>query len=511
MSVLAFALTYTAFTALCLAMNRHSREISGRVWSDRQRYVLRGFGWGGLALSLALAAERSGWALGTIEWFGMLTASALTLVLLLPYYPRVAAGLGLALPATALLAVAIGVAHAAPTTPASLAASAGASNSAAIAAADAKASPPSGTAAEEKPVAPASDKPAAESVPRYTFSWPLSIAPALTPRGGTTRGAEVTLDEGPSEDWQRLQEPGLSAFERDRRAILAMAGAYRVTFDFLEISPFDSKAGPQRPYQSWGTEKIYVDQKDDGVISLVHILEMRVRQADGSISEPIVMKHWRQDWRYQPTTLVEYQGRDHWKLRKIAKSESKGRWSQTVYQVDESPRYASVGRWEHSPNFSTWLSQDTWRPLPRREWSVRKDYDVLTGTNRHTILSNGWLQEENNLKAVTAGEGKLDPGKPYVAREYGVARYQRITGADFAMADKYFRNTRHFWDDVRDTWGQVFAERRSVTLKGPVDQLGLFAPLFEQADALDADDSQGKPDNARVIREALTKMGAMGS
>src|SRR5690348_14240264 len=81
-----------------------------------------------------------------------------------------------------------------------------------------------------------------DAPPRYTFSWPLLEGNALVPRGGTTRGAPVTLDETPSPAWRALQEPGLSAYERDRRAILAMAGDYRVSFDFLEIETYAATA-----------------------------------------------------------------------------------------------------------------------------------------------------------------------------------------------------------------------------------------------------------------------------
>ena len=69
---------------------------------------------------------------------------------------------------------------------------------------------------------------------QFTFAWPLDEK-ALKPRGGTTRGTSVALDSAPGEAWRRLQEPGLAALERDRRAILAMAGPYRVSFDFLEV------------------------------------------------------------------------------------------------------------------------------------------------------------------------------------------------------------------------------------------------------------------------------------
>ena len=94
--------------------------------------------------------------------------------------------------------------------------------------------------------------------PRYIFSWPLD-GNTLKPRGGSTRGAPVTLDREPSTAWKALQAPGLTAQERDRRAILAMAGSYRVSFDFLEVASYSAPTKPLGPYQSWGTEKVYAD------------------------------------------------------------------------------------------------------------------------------------------------------------------------------------------------------------------------------------------------------------
>ena len=355
--------------------------------------------------------------------------------------------------------------------------------------------------------APTATPPQAASAPsRYTFTWQVGPdAPA--PRGGSTHGPKVTLDTAPGKAWQALQEPGLSALERDRRAILAMAGDYRVTFDFLEVDTFPPQTPRDKPYQSWGTERVYVDSDSGKTISLVHILDMRVIQQDGSVSEPIVTKHWRQTWQYEPAEIVEFKGRDRWEKRSLTATERTGQWSQTVYQVDESPRYASVGRWAHSPSFSTWLSGDTWRPLPRREWSARKDYQILTGTNRHTINATGWVQEENNLKTVLTPDRAIDPAHPYVAREYGVARYSHITGYDFGAADEYYKRTRAFWDGVLTTWHQLFAGHPQITLKAPVDQAGLFKQLFEYADRIAAGE---KPRTSadEVIRESLLNMGA---
>jgi hypothetical protein len=341
--------------------------------------------------------------------------------------------------------------------------------------------------------------------PRYTFSWPLDGS-ALKPRGGSTRGAPVMLDQELSTAWKALQAPGLTPQERDRRAILAMAGTYRVTFDFLEVAAYAATGKPLGPYQSWGTEKVYVDKDEAGFVSLVHILEMRLLDKDGKVSDPFVTKHWRQDWRYEPDVIVEYKGGDRWERRPVADAERQGAWMQTVYQVDESPRYASIGRWQHSASLSTWLSADTWRPLPRREWSVRDDYQVLLGTNRHTIGPTGWTQEENNLKTVLTAQRSIDTSRPYVAREYGMARYERLRDADFAAADRYYDRTRSFWDQVRDAWSAAFEQQGTITLRGPVDKLGMFMPLFERADQIEEKGVVAGDDDGKLIREALARM-----
>jgi len=323
---------------------------------------------------------------------------------------------------------------------------------------------------------PAADAPATSVPSRYTFSWPLGPG-APAPRGGTTRGAPVEIDREPSKEWQALQQPGLSAAERDRRAILAMAGSYRVNFDFLEIASFTGTGDRPRPYQSWGTEKVYVDTDEPRHISLVHILDMRILGEDGKPGEAMVTKHWRQDWYYEPSSIVEYQGGNRWVKRSLSSAERKGSWVQQVYQVDEAPRYGGVGRWEHNAAFSSWISGDTARPLPRREWSVRKDYSLLRGTNRHTVGPTGWLQEENNLKDA-AGAGAM----PFVGREYGVARYERLKSADFSGADGYYRATRDLWRVVMAQWQDYWRRSTQLNLTAHSDQSGGFADLFELAD-----------------------------
>jgi hypothetical protein len=326
---------------------------------------------------------------------------------------------------------------------------------------------------------------------QYIFAWPPEEA-KLKPRGGTTRGAAVTLEKAPSEAWRKLREPGLSAHERDRRAILAMAGSYRVTFDFLEVVRFDPSLKPDAPYQSWTTEQVFVAEDRPDFIALQHILLIRIA---GKESEPLVQRHWRQEWRYEAPRLLAYEGANTWATKSVAEGERRGAWTQTVLQVDDSPRYAARGRWEHGETNSTWISDETWRPLPRREFSVRKDYQVLVGTNRHTITPLGWVQEENNLKLVLADQRAL-------AREYGVARYDRLREFDAEPARRYFAATEPFWAEVRAAWHDLEGKGR-FTLRAQPDQGNLFVPFFEYAGKLEDGNAFNRDEARAFVRKTL--------
>lgn len=96
--LLALLLCYGGFAALCLSMDRHYADLLGRKPSPRRRQGLKFGGWLLLGVSLWAAVAAMGWGLGLVEWFAVLMFSALLLVLLLPYRPRLAlsvAALGL--------------------------------------------------------------------------------------------------------------------------------------------------------------------------------------------------------------------------------------------------------------------------------------------------------------------------------------------------------------------------------------------------------------------------------
>lgn len=336
---------------------------------------------------------------------------------------------------------------------------------------------------------------------RYTFSWSLEDSCQQVPRGGTTTGTPVTQAAEPSPQWLALQNAELTDLERDRRAILAMAGAYQTSFEFLETVSFAPGYERSAPYQSWATEYVYVVEQTKFFISLQHIMVMFFAD-DGKVSGPMVMKHWRQDWQYQKPELLSYVGNNTWQKQQLTPAQVAGTWAQAVYQVDDSPRYESYGRWQHLSNLSSWESQRTWRPLPRREHSVRNDYQVLEGVNRHTITPGGWVHEQENYKLKLDIEGTLAESLPYLAKELGLNRYTRIEKFDFSAGDEYWRATADFWREVRTQWRDLVADHAGFTVLQTVDDKPLYIPLFERAQAM-VEAPERKSGNAAFVESVL--------
>ena len=341
-----------------------------------------------------------------------------------------------------------------------------------------------------------------ESTRQYTFSWLFQNESDMRPRGGTTKGKEVDLSITPSDAWNRLQESDVSKFERDRRAILAMIGGYRTSFDFIETVGFNPTYKPAAPYQSWGTEYVYLVEDQGDFISLQHVIVMFIKMPDKSISDAMVIKHWRQDWQYEDINLNVYVGNNTWKKKEFAKEDIAGTWSQSVYQVDDSPRYQSTGHWQHKNNYSSWLSQETWRPLPRREFSVRDDYDVLIGTNRHTITPFGWVQEEENLKVKLLQNNSNEIDK-ILAKEIGLARYEHIVNHDWKAGDEYWTKTTPFWKQVRDIWNTILEDTKVLVVKKTIENKSLYESMFKMAD--NSTNNESQPLNRKEIESILNR------
>ena len=316
---------------------------------------------------------------------------------------------------------------------------------------------------------------------QYTFSWMFAESDSMKPRGGTTSGPEVQLDTRTSEAFAGLQAADLDDRERDRRAILAMAGDYRTSFDFIETIGFTEGYQPRAPYQSWGTERVYVVANEPEFVSLQHIIVMHFLDADGFESDAMVVKHWRQDWQYEDAEVHAFQGRGAFARRVLDQASQKGAWTQTVFQVDDSPRYEAVGRWTHASGVSYWQSDDRRRPLPRREFSVRDDYQALYGSHRITITPAGWTQEEDALKLVLDENNRPSSSQPYLAREAGLSRYDRVLDYDFSAGDEYWQNTGAFWSRVRHYWDALYKAESAFSFVKSAEGVPMFMALFGMA------------------------------
>ncbi|MBC3411942.1 DUF3325 domain-containing protein [Pseudomonas sp. SWRI107] len=87
--MLAFALIgFAGFASLCLAMEKHFNELLKRKPTAVQRKALRVAGWALLLVSLLLAVQVRGLALGLVEWVAVLMAGVTLWVFGLPYQPR---------------------------------------------------------------------------------------------------------------------------------------------------------------------------------------------------------------------------------------------------------------------------------------------------------------------------------------------------------------------------------------------------------------------------------------
>ena len=55
--------------------------------------------------------------------------------------------------------------------------------------------------------------------------------------------------------------------------------------------------------------------------------------------------------------------------------------------------------WVHFDDKSYW-ENITDAPLPRREYTKRDDYNLMRRGNRHEIVHDGWIHEQDNLKII---------------------------------------------------------------------------------------------------------------
>ncbi|MEL6415185.1 MAG: DUF6607 family protein [Pseudomonadota bacterium] len=272
-----------------------------------------------------------------------------------------------------------------------------------------------------------------------------------------------------------------SNFEQDRQSILAMAGDYKVTFDFTETVSFVEGYELKEPKLSGGHESVRIVEDRGDFISLQHLLVV------GPNESPFVVKHWRQDWKYEPARVLMFVGGNAWEWQDVPASERAGTWSQTVYQVDDAPRYGAVGTWTYEDGIAEWTPPQELRPLPRRDMTTRDDYHAVDAVNRHVITPWGWVHEQDNSKLI------LDGVPQALVREVGINTYRAFDDYPVEAAEDYWAGTEDYWAGVRAHWTAIEAAnlRFAITIKGETEPL--YMPLLELAGAVNDGEKDLKP------------------
>jgi len=301
----------------------------------------------------------------------------------------------------------------------------------------------------------------------------------------------------------RTAEAEKSAFKQDRETILALAGDFKVTFDMQESTAWMEGYEPLDRKISGGYESVRVIEDTGTKIVLQHLLVV------GSEENPYVVKHWRQDWQYEPSQILAYEGGDSWKLTDVPEAMRAGRWSQTVYQVDDSPRYAGWGQWEMTHGVKRWRSNWTTRPLARRDAVRDPIYDHYRSINRHQLTPTGWIHWQDNTKMMP-DEAKPGQHTP-VVQEYVLNTYERYDGYRVDAAEDYWAKTERYWAAIRDKWDQVAAANGGIQIEQePNVGTSVAGQLLQLADAIkngETSSDEAKESALASIEDATTQSG----
>ena len=288
------------------------------------------------------------------------------------------------------------------------------------------------------------------------------------------------------------------AMKRDHDAILGMAGDFKVRFDMRETVVLTPGYKLLDQKVSGGIEAVRVVEDRGDFISLQHLL---VAQDEG---KTVVVKHWRQDWTYQPRTVLNYKSAGRWVTTAVPATARKGVWSQTVWQTDDSPRYGGVGHWTYDNGVTQWTSDVTLRPLARRDATRHPPYSWYAGQNRHVLTPAGWVHEQDNAKI-----GLVD-GKPLTfAHEIVLNSYTRAPGLAVQAADTYWTQTKDYWTAVRAVWTATEQAKNGLTVR---EEASNGSVTGQRLMGLAEDIADGKtttPAAAAAARDIIVKEAAL--
>ena len=257
--------------------------------------------------------------------------------------------------------------------------------------------------------------------------------------------------------------------ENDKSSIKSMCGCFEVGFNFIETFSYskDSNYIPSKEKHAGALEWAQLVEETDSSIIIQHLLIV------GSESNPMIIKHWRQDWLYENKSFYMFNADNKWSYNVLPKDKVSGQWTQKVYQVDDSPRYEGSGTWVYVDGKKYWEST-TDAPLPRREYTIRSDYNLTKRTNRHEIVDKGWIHDQDNKKIIR------NPGDDdkIIAEEKGVNFYNKVDDSKCSAASEWWKENSEYWKNVRNVWSDIYSINKDLELNEKVEGKRLYNVLF---------------------------------
>ena len=257
--------------------------------------------------------------------------------------------------------------------------------------------------------------------------------------------------------------------DKDLASIKAMCGCFEVSFNFSETFSYSKDSTYQASKNKYdkALEWVQLIDSNEDFVSMQHLLIV------GDVSNPYVIKHWRQDWMYENTDSFPYAIDNTWPYKSNDASGVTGQWTQRVFQVDDSPRYEGSATWVHVDGRSFWSSTAD-APLPRREITKRQDYNVTLRRNHHEILDWGWSHDQDNDKLIR----EVNKKDVVLAQEKGYNTYKKVENERCIAAQVFWKDNKDMWTMVRKEWNTIFSMRQNIKLKNKVEGKRLYQYLF---------------------------------
>lgn len=251
----------------------------------------------------------------------------------------------------------------------------------------------------------------------------------------------------------------------DKIALQQLSGCFDVKFMYAETFAADSAYRyHNRESIIGGIEYIVPVEFTDKKVVLQHLL---------IINDSVIVKHWREDWQYEHPVQWIYQGDHRWQQKRLPTTAVKGKWMQTVWEVSDAPRYQGYSQFVELDNKIVWQNT-TDAPLPRREYTVRHDYNILRRTNRLNVTPDGYVHEQDNQKI-----SRINDADKLLVEEKGINSYKRVDMAKCTAGKKYWEKYSAYWQEVRKVWDVYLLTHQSIQLKTIIDGKPLHNHLYD--------------------------------